>query len=58
MSQTSLPQKWLSREWLEGSRKRLEIAHLTRLSKPRLSMEILLTLFDELLARLCHETAG
>ena len=44
--------KQLSREWLEGSRKRLEIAHHTRYSNPRVTVEIVLQVLDELLQRL------
>jgi hypothetical protein len=41
--------KQLSKEWLEGSRKRLEIAHQPRFSNPRVSMEILIQVVSELL---------
>jgi len=47
--------KQLSHEWLEGSRKRLEIAHHSRHTNPRLCMEILLQVLDELLQRLSRE---
>jgi hypothetical protein len=50
--------KQLSREWLEGSRKRLEIALHTRYSNPRVTLEIVLQVLDELLQRLAHETVG
>lgn len=42
----------LNREWLDGARKRIQIAHETRLSNPRLSMQILIEIMDELLRRL------
>ena len=44
--------KQVSHEWLEGSCKRLEIAHHTRYSNPRITMEIMLQVLDELLQRL------
>ena len=44
--------KQLSREWLEDSRKRLEIAYQTRHSNPKITMEIVMQILDELLQRL------
>jgi hypothetical protein len=41
----------LNQEWIQGAR-RIEIADETRLTNPRLSLEILIQLMDELLKRL------
>lgn len=41
-----------SREWLEGSKKRLDIAFQSRFSNPRLAVEILIQVVDELLQKL------
>jgi hypothetical protein len=48
--------KTLSREWIEDSRKRLEIAHQTRYSNPRVTLEVVMQIMDELLQRLSIET--
>ncbi|MGA2627017.1 MAG: hypothetical protein ABSF63_08150 [Candidatus Bathyarchaeia archaeon] len=53
MAQTSLTKP--SREWLEGSKKRLQIAHETRFSNPAVAMQILIQVLDELLDRLSKE---
>ena len=45
----------LSSEWIDGAKKRIEIAHQTRLSNPRLSVDILLEVVGELLKRLPAE---
>ena len=42
----------LRREWIDGAKKRIGIAHQTRLSNPRLSVDILLEVVGELLKRL------
>lgn len=47
--------KQLSREWLEGSRKRLEIAYHTSHSNPKVTMEIIMQILEELLQRLPRE---
>lgn len=45
-----------SREWLERSKKRLEIAHRTRYTDPKVTMEIIIQTISELLERLENET--
>jgi hypothetical protein len=50
------PGKYLTQDWLESSRKRLEIARQIRYSNPRQTLEILLALFDELFQRMENET--
>jgi hypothetical protein len=44
-----------SREWLEGSKKRLEIAHRTRFSDPRVTLDVVIQVLSELLERLENE---
>ncbi len=56
LESAAMLRKQLSREWLEGSRKRLEIAHHTRLTNPRVCMGIMLQILSELLQRLETET--
>jgi hypothetical protein len=46
----------VDKEWLQGARQRIDIAHRTRYTNPRLTLDILLALFDELLKRLEAET--
>jgi len=48
--------KTLSREWVEESRKRLEIAQQMRYSNPRVTLEMVMQIMDELLQRLSIET--
>jgi hypothetical protein len=49
------PGKYLTQDWLESSRKRLEIARQIRYSNPRQTLDILLALFDELFQRMENE---
>ena len=52
----SRPSKTLNPDWLQGARQRIEIATKTRYSNPRLSLDIMLSLFAELLERLENES--
>ena len=49
------PDKTLNPDWLQGARQRIEIATKTRYTNPRLSLNIKLSLFTELLERLENE---
>jgi hypothetical protein len=49
------PDKTLNPDWLQGARQRIDIATKTRYSNPRLTLDILLSLFTELLERLENE---
>jgi hypothetical protein len=42
----------ITRDWLDGQRKQLEVARQVRSSNPQLSMSILNSALDELLKRL------
>jgi hypothetical protein len=49
------PDKTLNPDWLQGARQCIEIATKTRYTNPRLSLDIMLSLFTELLERLENE---
>jgi hypothetical protein len=45
-----------SQEWVQGAKRRLEIATTTRFSNPPVTLQILIQIISELLERLSHET--
>jgi hypothetical protein len=42
LESASILEKSLSRQWIEDSRKRLQIAHQTRYSDPRVTLEVVM----------------